>query len=257
MKIQRNRMLKSYPLEDRQRLLGDLKRDLSHTVFGSKPATLLEGPTSSGLFVVNVASRHTLNPKFSIVQLPSGLRVSGECALVFNNDAVRKTIVQNPEIFGLHPAPSPEAIEDKLAELCTPDGARVAVSNDVTLGTLLGFGAGNARKFAEPWESKRFAIPDGSGDDTLGANATIEIHTVSNNMFAVGFKPDGLVQPFGVKMWDSAETTRLGNQNVDTAYAVNERLDAMHAQVVKFDPKAKKEDTLVLMALDELFGSSK
>ena len=227
---------------DQQRHFLDLlvRADFSHTLFGSKPASIADGADSARLMQSLTAGR-ALNPNFAVVVAPKsvGGRLDGT-VMVINKDSVRQTMDQNPEVFGLPPAPSAAVIENKLAELCTPQGLGQALLRDkeAVLGTLLGFGARNAQQFAEPggWAER---------DDA--------VYSTMRNVAAVSRAMDSLVQPFGARLWNSEESTLIANDNVNTTFEINERIDALHAEALQADRNVSKERVLVQMALDALF----
>ena len=229
-------------LGDQRHLLALVQRgDLAHTLFGNKPA-FITATTDSANFLHDLTAGRELDPNFAIVIAPaSGHSRPCDTAMVFNKNAVRKTMDQHPEVFGLPPAPSAAEIEAKLAALCTPEGASEALlrANEATLGTLLGFGAENAKKFAEP--------------ESSWADRYDSVYSTMRNAQALHREMDGLVRPFGARLWNSDETTQIANEIVNTTFDINDRIDALHTEALQTNRRASKESALIHMVLDTLF----
>ncbi len=214
--------------------------NFAHTLLGNKPASITEH-SSDAQFMQALTAGRELNPNFAVVMASQseGGRPY-DTVMMINKNTVRKTMDQHPEVFGLPPAPSAAAIEAKLAELCTPEGLRQATlhENETMLGTLLGFGASNAKQFA---------------DTRAWADRYDAVYSTMTNVLALHGEMDSLVKPFGARLWNSDESTLIANDNVNTTLDINERIDALHAEALRTDRNASKESALVQITLDTLF----
>jgi hypothetical protein len=241
--------LRTIPRATRAELAWELTHNgLSHTLFGNKPATMLGGERLTQQ-MDRLMSGHSLNPNFVFVKSPAGR------SFLLNLDNVRKVVDDAPLAFGLRHAPSQADVDRKVAELCTPDGLARAQRDHVALGTLLGFGESNARRFNDLHATGHMANAEWHTEGPHSSTKYEEDKTFLATLMADDALK-GPVHPFGMRPWDGHESALIANDNVGTALTVNEEVRAMREQARQGVVWPREKDMLLIKALDALFGQS-